>query len=249
MSEASVEIGGLPFARTDLAGATAWIIERARRRTAAVVTTSNINHVALAGRNGDFMQAILRADLNVADGWPVVWASRLLGPPLPERVAGIDLVKAVLDCGERFSLAVLGAGAERLAEQVMDVHDLVLVDELPRGRWTEEDYLLRLDERVRMAEPTMMLVGVSAPDREILAHRLRPLVRGPILCCGAAVEVIAGDRPRAPLALQTMHLEWLFRLGLEPRRLGPRYVTDGARFAQIVAREWMRHRREARATA
>jgi N-acetylglucosaminyldiphosphoundecaprenol N-acetyl-beta-D-mannosaminyltransferase len=79
-----------------------------------------------------------------------------------------------------------------------------------------------------------MLLGIGAPQQEILAHELKGAATGPIICCGAAIEVLAGMRPRAPLALQRLGLEWAFRLAIEPRRLALRYAVAGTTFLRLL---------------
>jgi N-acetylglucosaminyldiphosphoundecaprenol N-acetyl-beta-D-mannosaminyltransferase len=232
--------GPLALARTDLHGAVEWVLARARSKTPCVVVTSNIHHLALAERDAEFRRVVDRAELNVADGWPLVLASRIEGTPLPGRVAGVDLVAAVLASRPRLRIAVLGGApgaAERLAEAYSGTHEFVLVDPLPMGRWEARDQLDELLESVRRAEPNLVLAAIGAPKQELLAERLRPSVQGPVICCGAAVEIISGIRPRAPRWLQSLGLEWAHRAFLEPRRLLPRYARAGTTFLRVLARE------------
>jgi exopolysaccharide biosynthesis WecB/TagA/CpsF family protein len=220
--------------------AAAWVLERAISRTPAVVVTSHLHHVRLAETDPVFQDVLSRCELNVADGWPLVAASRLLGPRLPSRVIGIDLTDAVLQSGVRLDIAILGgpAGtAEMLAERESERHNVVLVEPLPSAIWDQPDQYSAMLERVRAAAPTLVLLGVGAPRQEVLADVLRPYVQGPILCCGATIPVLAGCVRRAPWPMRRMGLEWTFRLLQSPRRLGPRYLRGAGSFARIVGRE------------
>lgn len=224
-----------------------WIVGKAVDETPCLVVTPNINHLRLAEDDARFRDVLRRAELNVADGWPLVLASRLLGAHLPGRVAGIDLVERVLNRGRRLRVAVLGGppgAAEGLARRISDRHDVALVDPLPPGVWDRPGELERLRARLKAARPNLVLIGLGPPRQELLADALRGVVSGPVICCGAAVEVLAGVRRRAPQLAQKLGLEWAFRLALEPRRLAGRYAVSAAAFLRIAGREgWRRWRR------
>ena len=216
----------------------------ARAEKPSVVVTSNINHLRLADVDTRFRDVVRRSELNVADGWPLVLASRLLGTPVPERVAGIDLVARLLDRGG-FRLAVLGGppgAADALAQRFADGNEVVLVDGLARGTWEAPESVASLATRLAAAKPNLVLVGIGPPRQELLADALRATASGPIICCGASIEVLAGLRPRAPRWMQAVGLEWAFRFLLEPRRLGPRYALAGTRFLRVLARDLARRR-------
>jgi N-acetylglucosaminyldiphosphoundecaprenol N-acetyl-beta-D-mannosaminyltransferase len=231
------EFCGLSLAGLDLEGALEWITAQARAESSAIVVTPNINHLHLVQSSDDARRALQTADLQLADGWPIVAASRILGSPLPGRIAGIDLVQALIDSDAGFSVAILGGSddsATRLAERVALRNRVVLVDELRSG-WDTPRRRSELTARVAEAKPNLILVAVGAPRQELLAHELKDVVSGPIICCGAAVEVLAGARPRAPRFLQSIGMEWAFRLAIEPRRLCRRYIVAGATFLRLLA--------------
>jgi N-acetylglucosaminyldiphosphoundecaprenol N-acetyl-beta-D-mannosaminyltransferase len=212
-----------------------------------VVVTSNIHHLRLARDDAQFEDVVKRAELNVADGWPLVAGTRLFSAiRVPERIAGIDLVDRLL--GQEavpLRLAILGGppgAAEALAWRIAPMHEVAYVNPLPKDRWDTDDNLATLRADVLSARPTLTLVGIGAPRQEILADSLRDVITGPAIGCGAALEVLAGLRPRAPRILRAAGLEWAFRLALEPRRLLPRYVVAAQAFAGAVARELLRRR-------
>ena len=243
------QFAGLRFAHLDSAGAVDWISRHADLGQAVVVVTPNINHLHLVQRSAPARDVVDRADIQLADGWPIVAASRLLGTPLPGRIAGIDLVDRLLSSERSFSLAILGGPADaasRLAARAAAHNEVVLVDELQPG-WDAPEARAQLRTRLADARPDLTLVGIGAPRQEVLAHELRPHVRGPIVCCGAAIEVLAGIRPRAPLELQRLGLEWAWRLAIEPRRLAGRYLLGGANFLRLLARELRARRQRASA--
>ena len=220
--------------------AAAWVVERAVSGNAAVVVTSHLHHLRLAETDPVFLDVLNRCELNVADGWPLVAASRIFGPRLPSRVIGIDLTAHALHAGVRLDVAILGGPpgtAQALAEKESERHNVVLIEPLPAEIWEQPDEYNAMLERVAAAAPNLVLLGVGAPRQEILADALRPYVRGPILCCGATIPVLAGDVRRAPIMMRRAGMEWAFRLLQSPRRLGPRYLQGAGWYLRIVGRE------------
>ncbi len=236
------EFSGLRLRRLGLSEAVEWITAAARAHDPAVVVTPNINHLHLVQTSAEAREAVGQADLQLADGWPIVAASRMLGEPLPERIAGIDLVDRLVKSDTKFSLAILGGpsdAAARLGELAARHNRVALVDGLAPG-WDRPERRDDLAARLRDASPNLTFVGIGAPRQELLAHELKQVVAGPIICCGAAVEVLAGVRPRAPQILQRLGLEWAFRLAIEPRRLARRYLLAGLTFARLLGVAWAR---------
>jgi N-acetylglucosaminyldiphosphoundecaprenol N-acetyl-beta-D-mannosaminyltransferase len=242
-----VRLGPLTLAPLDTREAVEWVIDATMAGRACIVVTSNIHHLRLAEVDPSFRAVVADAELNVADGWPLVAASRLLpGAGLRERVAGVDLVDSLVSSSAPLRVALLGGppgAASRLADRVASTHEVVLVDELTKGTWERDEQISELGRRLAEARPNLTLIGVGAPRQELLAERLRSFASGPIICCGAAIEMLAGVRPRAPKVLQAAGLEWAFRTLLEPRRLAPRYARAAFTFTVVLARELMRSRR------
>jgi N-acetylglucosaminyldiphosphoundecaprenol N-acetyl-beta-D-mannosaminyltransferase len=204
----------------------------------AVVVTPNIHHLRLAQIDASFAAVLERAEYVLADGWPLILASRLLRPSLPERVAGIDLVHDLLQADQGLlRVGVLGGppgAAGALAQRLRPLHQVVYVEELPRWRADDEPRLAGIAAAISAAAPNLLLIGIGAPRQELLADALRGAVAGPIVCCGAAIEVLGGQTPRAPALLRSLGLEWAFRMAREPRRLGPRYTVSAASFCSTV---------------
>jgi N-acetylglucosaminyldiphosphoundecaprenol N-acetyl-beta-D-mannosaminyltransferase len=236
-AEEPFRFGRLRLDAYSLEDAARWILDRAAAGEPALVVTPNIHHLRLAGHDEVFARILESAELSAADGAPLILAARLSRRPLPERVAGIDLVGRILAGDQRLRLAVLGGPpgtAEALAEAVRGRHDVVLVDPLTPGTWESDVARSQLAGRLAAAGPNLVLIGIGAPRQEELADELRQAARGPIICCGAAIEVLAGMRPRAPRALQRVGLEWVFRASLEPKRLIPRYFRAGSYFLRVL---------------
>lgn len=233
-------LGPLSLDAFDLPSAAARIVGEARSGTPCIVVTPNIHHLRLAARDQAYRAILESAKFRLADGWPLIASSRVLRPALPGRIAGIDLVDAILNASEHLRIAILGGppgAAEQLRNKLTDRHQVVYLDPLPAGQWRTATYLDRLASDLAKSRPSLTLIGIGAPRQEELAEVLEPYVSGPIICCGASIEVLGGMTPRAPSALRASGLEWAFRLAHEPRRLGPRYLTAGAVFVGTLARE------------
>jgi N-acetylglucosaminyldiphosphoundecaprenol N-acetyl-beta-D-mannosaminyltransferase len=100
----------------------------------------------------------------------------------------------------------------------------------------ENDAIL---ERIAAAKPDILVVGFGAPKQELWVHRHRDRIAAPVaLCVGATIDFLAGEKPRAPVWMRRIGLEWLHRLASEPRRLAKRYLRDAWIFPQLVWREW-----------
>ena len=140
-------LGNLHLARITRAEAIGWILDQSRKERSCVVVTSNVFHLMLAERDAEFARVTATCELNVADGWPLVVASRLLRTPAPERIAGVDVVEGLLRAPMRLRVAILGGApgvAELLADRFRHEHDIVFVDPLPMGEWQADEYQERM---------------------------------------------------------------------------------------------------------
>lgn len=223
-----------------------WIDERPL--ACRYVVTPNADHTVMLQEHEGLRKAYLDADMVLADGFPVILASRILGRGLPERVAGSDLVPALFaaaDLKRPLRTFLLGAApgvAERAAERIVAAWPGVeIVDTYspPFGFEHDEVEQERILARVRKTSPDLLVVGLGAPKQEVWIHENRGKIAAPVaLCVGATIDFLAGERSRAPKWLQRIHLEWFYRMMGEPRRLIGRYARDAWVFPQLVWREW-----------
>lgn len=211
------------------------------------VFTPNTDHVVKAERDPALRSAYASVDLSLADGMPLVWASRLLGTPLPERVAGSDLVVPLAEraASRGWSLYLLG-GAPGDAERAAEVlarrpgvrivgTDAPYLGPGPDGERVGHEAALR----VRAAAPDLVYVAFGAPKQELWIARHRELIRPAVaLGVGASLAFIAGTQPRAPRWMARAGLEWVHRLSREPRRLWRRYLVDDVALLPIVIASW-----------
>ncbi|MGH7270426.1 MAG: WecB/TagA/CpsF family glycosyltransferase [Polyangiaceae bacterium] len=209
------------------------------------VFTPNVDHVVLASGNARMQSAYARATLSIPDGMPIVWASRLLGEPVPERVAGSDLVPRVLALSaERGWRVYLLGGAPGVARQARDrlrvdlpALEIVGIDESRIDVEAARERLESVVAPIRAARPAIVMVALGAPKQEIFIDRVRDELRPMVfLGIGASLEFIAGTVPLAPSWMAKAGLEWLFRLSREPRRLWRRYLVQDPKFIVILGR-------------
>jgi N-acetylglucosaminyldiphosphoundecaprenol N-acetyl-beta-D-mannosaminyltransferase len=182
---------------------------------------------------------ISACDLVTADGQSVVWASRLLGAPLPERVAGIDLMLKLLTAANAkgYRVYVLGARREVLDTALarMREHYPNLVVAGARDGYFADSETLEVCEEIRVARADMLFVAMSSPRKERFLGEQGSALGVPFaMGVGGSVDVIAGVAARAPRFLQKAGLEWAYRLAQEPRRLTRRYARTNGRFAWMV---------------
>ena len=215
------------------------------------VVTPNVDHAVMFQERADLRSAYAEASLVLADGFPVVMASRMLGKRLPERVAGSDLAPALFDLAsqacadEPLRVYLLGAApgvAERAAASIETRWQNVKVvgtHSPPLGFERNDTENERILARISAARPTVLLVGLGAPKQELWVHRFRDrLDARVVLCIGATIDFLAGERNRAPVWMRKTGLEWLHRVASEPRRLLKRYLRDAWVFPRLVWREW-----------
>jgi len=244
----TVPLFGVPVRAERLDDAVASIdaVIRARRPTIHVVL--NAGKVSKVASDEGFRELMNRFDMVHADGASVVLASRLLGRPLPERVAGIDLMLALVELAERRGYRPYFLGArrevvERCVAALRQKHPRLEVAGLRDGYWDESDpeSVRAVVDAVRAAAPDLLFVAVPTPKKErFLAEHKQALGVPFMMGVGGAFDVVAGIVRRAPLAWQRLGMEWAYRLIQEPRRMWKRYLVTNTHFAWLLGREMVR---------
>lgn len=212
---------GVPFDPVDLEGAVAACIRMVADGRPHLAVTANPEAVVRAQDDPEFAEILRRADLVVADGIGVVWASRRLGQPLPMRVPGIELMEALCAHAARAGLRVfLLGGAEGVAEQaartLLRNHPGLRIAGTHHGYFPDDGPVV---ERIAESRADLLFVGMGMPRQEKwLSRHLPELGVRLAMGVGGSLDVLAGRVRRAPGFVQRVHLEWLYRLLQEPRR-------------------------------
>lgn len=235
----SVAILGVPFNNVTMDEAVSIIEEKIIAGGFHQVATANVDFVNHAIHDKEMHDILCSCDLIVPDGMPIVWASRLMGTKLKERVSGVDLVPrlAELSAQRGYGIYLLGASeksSKRAAEVLEEQHPGVRIvgryspPLRPLEEMDHEDIL----ERIRQAQPDILLVAMGNPKQERWLAMHRDLLDVPVcIGIGGSLDMIAGYISRAPLWMQRYGLEWLYRICQEPKRLAQRYVNDAMTLA------------------
>ena len=212
---------GVPLARLSLAEVVDRLELRLHLGGQAIVATPDTTAVMRAGREPKLKEAYQRSDLVTADGIGLVWASRFLGAPLPERVTGIDMIEELCRRAARrgYRVFLLGARPGVAEEAKMRLEERfpgIRIVGTHHGYFKDDGKIIEL---INTSEPDILLVGLGVPRQELWMLENRDRLKAILLIgVGGALDVWSGRLPRAPLRLQRLGLEWFYRLLRQPWR-------------------------------
>ena len=243
----SVNVLGIPICAVDLRGAVDLIDDAIRVRQRLQIGVINAAKVVNMSTDAVLREAVLSSDVIFADGMSIVWASRILGVPLPERVTGIDLMMALLERATEHGYRIFCLGAtESISARVVEIIQRDFPGARVVGRhhgYYSSDDEARVVELIAAARPDLLLVAMTSPKKEnFLATwgaRLNTVVTHGV---GGSFDVLAGYVQRAPRPWQVLGLEWLYRVKQEPRRLWKRYFVTNIAFCGLVAHAFVGRR-------
>lgn len=229
------------------------IADQLDRGRGGTVVTANLDHLLRCKRSEAYRELVARADRVVADGMPLIWASRLQRTPLPERVAGSSLclsLAATLARRNR-SLYLLGGSpgiadiAGEILEQRFPGLRIAGTHCPPLGFENDPAEMEAIRQRLVASAPDVVYVALGSPKQEQLIERLRgEFPKTWWMGVGISLSFIAGDVQRAPRWVQAVGAEWVHRLIQEPRRLARRYLVDGIPFGlELLATSLVRRGR------
>jgi N-acetylglucosaminyldiphosphoundecaprenol N-acetyl-beta-D-mannosaminyltransferase len=233
-------LAGLSFHRLSEAQVVHHIVTASQVGQGGWVATPNIDICRQTQRDESLRRLVASASLIVPDGMPLIWAARLVGEPLPERVTGASLIFSLTQAAadRRRSIYLLGGAPgvpERAGEELRRRYPGLVVagtDAPPMGFDADPQAVACVRDLIAAAAPDIVYVGLGFPKQERLIARLAPSFPGTwFVSCGAAISFAANALPRAPLWMQSAGLEWAFRLISEPRRLYRRYLLHDLPFA------------------
>jgi len=244
-----IDILGCRVGRVDLRGALRALERMLRDGGRHQVVCLTVNTILAARRDRGLRAIYNGASLALADGLPVVWASRLLGGAIPGRAAGPDLLLAACAAAARhgrtcYLMGGRGRTAERLAQRLRSASPglrIVGVDSPPFHERFPPEVNERILRRINLAEPDILWVGLGSPkqDRWIAENLPRLSVRVAV-GIGAAFDMYGGKAGRAPSWMQAGGLEWCYRFLREPRRLFGRYFLAAPAFLPLVLAQRLR---------
>ena len=205
----------------------------------------NVDKLVQANRDPELRRIINECALVNVDGMPVVWASRLLGKGLKERVAGVDLFEALMKraAEQGWRVYLLGAREEVVAgvkSRYECKYPGLIIAGYRNGYWkTEEES--GVVEQIKAAQADILFVAISSPKKEQFLGHYQDEMKIPFaMGVGGTFDVAVGKVKRAPLWMQKSGLEWFFRFLQEPRRMFKRYFIDDVAFLWLLAKEGVR---------
>lgn len=202
----------------------------------------NVDKLVKASRDDELRQIINDCALINVDGMPVVWASRLLGKPLKERVAGVDLFEALMQRSAQKSWRVFLLGArEEVVSGVKDIYERRFpgfkLAGYRNGYWTPSEEA-EVVQQIKEAQADLLFVAISSPKKEQFLGKYQAEMKVPFaMGVGGTFDVAVGKVKRAPLWMQKFGLEWFYRFLQEPRRMFKRYFIDDMAFFRLIVKE------------
>jgi len=206
----------------------------------------NANKVVLIQNNSELKESLDEADIVSADGQAIVWASRWIGNPLPERVPGIDLMNELLELAhlKKYGVFLFGA-TEEIVQEVASIYKKKYSEELiaglRNGYFTDDDED-QIAESINQSGAKILFVAIPSPAKENFIKRQKTQMPNInlLMGVGGSFDVVAGKVKRAPRWMQDRGLEWLFRLIQEPRKMWRRYLIGNLKYIRLAFREYIR---------
>ncbi|WP_085317943.1 WecB/TagA/CpsF family glycosyltransferase [Derxia lacustris] len=233
---------GLPFDIVDLAGAEQVMRSAIADRRRMFLSTPNINFLIACQTDAAFRESVIDSDLSVADGMPIIWLSRLVGTPLPERVAGSTLFERLCGDAARPVSVYLFGGPDGIAAKAA----AAMSARCPGGRCVgarspgfgtvAQMSPPEVLAEINASKADFLLVALGAKKgQEWIVRNLAALDAPAISHLGAVINFLAGTVSRAPLLAQKLGLEWIWRIKEEPK-LWQRYWKDGVALLGMLTR-------------
>lgn len=219
----------------------------------AIKNKKQIHHVVVnAGKiiamqsDKQLRKSVNESDIINADGQAVVWASKILGKPLKERVAGIDLMEKIVELAAKNNYKIFFfGGKEEVVKQVVEKYKKKYFKEIIAGY--RNGYFSKEEEpqiacQIAESNAQILFVGISSPIKENFLNTYKNVFSNVnfIMGVGGSFDVVSGKIKRAPLWMQKAGLEWLFRLIQEPKRMWKRYLIGNSKFIYLVIKEKFR---------
>jgi N-acetylglucosaminyldiphosphoundecaprenol N-acetyl-beta-D-mannosaminyltransferase len=244
-----VNILGVQIDNVDLAEAMERIAALVRDRRPSLVVTPNVDHLINLQDDAEFREIYRRAALVLTDGVPLLWAARFLGTPIREKLSGSDIFHDLCRLAAQRGFRVFFMGgregaAEAAAERMRRAHpglQVVGVHSPPFGFESDASEGARIDAILAEARPDVLFLGLGSPKQEKWSARNSERLGIPVTVgVGVTFEYTAGMVRRAPVWMQRVGLEWLFRLCMEPGRLWMRYLVNDPKFFWLVLKQRLR---------
>ena len=221
--------------------------EHIAEKNSLLLSVVNVAKLVNSSKDGELRKSVMEADIVLADGLPIVWLSRLIGDPLPERLAGIDIMYGLLERASQNNYGVYFLGAQKpIVQKVVQIVERLYpglrVAGYRDGYFTDSESK-EVAEKVRNSSTDILLVAISSPKKENFLRDWRKFMNVPVCHgVGGSFDILAGATKRAPFWVQRYGLEWLYRLIQEPRRMWRRYLVTNTIFVKLSLQAILRSR-------
>lgn len=233
------QLRGMPIHSVTLQQAVEFVVKSCCDGLGGWVVTPNLDILRRFKKSPSFRNLVATSTLNVADGMPLVWASKIKGQPVPERVNGTDLMVELCKAapGSKLSVFFLGGNsgtADKTADEMQKRFPDLKVAGTHCPDFGFESNMKALDgiaNQIAATKPDIVFVGLGSPKQDVLINMLR--LKFPNiwwLGVGVSFSFVAGELVRAPEWAKKSGFEWIFRLFMEPKRLAKRYLVNGLPF-------------------
>lgn len=239
-------IFNVKFAKIGLNNLSEVLIEIIQKKQKIHLHTVNVDHLVLAERDKEFNKIMGQAELVIADGMPIVWYSKMINKPLPERITGVDLSYKICQMSEshEFKVYFLGAAkgvAEQAKANIFSLYknaDIVGCYSPDREELNNEVLNNNIIEDINSSGANVLLVAFGAPFQETwIRKNFSKLNTNINIGVGATLDFMSGSVKRAPLIIQKIGLEWLYRLCSNPKRMFKRYIINDSYFFIILIKD------------
>jgi N-acetylglucosaminyldiphosphoundecaprenol N-acetyl-beta-D-mannosaminyltransferase len=222
----------------------------------AIIDRKQLHHIAVnvakivhMQTDKQLFESVVSADIINADGLPLVWVSRLFGDPIPERVAGVDLMQSLVKLASEKNYKIFFFGAkEEVVSKVVELYSDQYSNNIIAGyrngyfKDSEEEEIARM---ITNSGANILFVAITSPKKENFLFKNKDLLSGVnfVMGVGGSFDVVAGLVKRAPQWMQKMGLEWLFRIIQEPGRMWKRYLVTNTLFIYYLILEFFNRRK------
>jgi N-acetylglucosaminyldiphosphoundecaprenol N-acetyl-beta-D-mannosaminyltransferase len=215
----------------------------------SIQNKTHIHHVVVNAaklvnmqKDKELYKSVVDSDIINPDGQAVVWASKFLGQPLSERVAGIDLMQNLVKLASEKNYKVFFFGAkEEVVKGVVDKYTEIYSEDIIAGYrngYFGKDEEESIAKQIASSGADILFVAISSPTKEIFLNKYKHIIDTPfIMGVGGSFDVVAGKVSRAPLWMQNAGLEWFYRFLQEPRRMWKRYLVTNSLFIYYMVKE------------
>jgi len=212
------------------------------------VITANLNYVMLHHQQPSLRTVTEQADLVLADGQPIVWRSKLSSEPLPERVAGSEMIFHLAQRASQEGWSIYFLGGEQgvaaaCADKLVQLYpglQIAGVESPPFRELTDQEQAAQ-DGRIRSSDAQILLVAFGQPKGECWIHEHYKRLGVPVsIQLGASFDFVAGTAHRAPAIWQRLGVEWAYRMCSDPKRLIPRYASNACFLVKALINDWVR---------